>query len=119
MEDRVALVHQWQKSYEMDPRDDSKLTQLYARGALSDWGADEVARELVLTDLIFKNTLYGELAEDFMRAVCAQLRARHRLSWSAAWRIVRFYAPIALKCICVDVCSLHFPDLHPAATPCA
>lgn len=108
--ERTAAVCRWQTAYGMAPRADSALTRLYARGDI-DWTADEVARELVATDFVYSHTLYGEVIEDFMRAVCARLRREHKLSWTAAWRIVRFYAPLALKCMCVDACGVRIPEL--------
>lgn len=107
---RTEQVQAWQRHYGMEPRNDSKLTELYATGALN-WPADAVARELVATEFIFANTLYSELLEDFMRGVANALRMRHpRLSWTATWSIVRFYAPIALKLMSLDACSVRIPD---------
>ena len=69
-ESRIALVHAWQRHYGMEPRDDSKLTELFADGALGMGAqADVVARELVVTDHIYKTTLYGEVIEEFLRRV--------------------------------------------------
>jgi hypothetical protein len=107
---RIAEVQAWQTRYGMTPRDDSRLTELYADDLL-EWSSDEVARELVCTDFIHRETLYGQIIEDFMRQVCHRLRAKYRLSWTSAWKIVRFYAPTALKCMCIDACSTRLPDL--------
>lgn len=107
---RVAVVHAWQRHLGMEPREDSKLTELFADG-LVPMPPDMVARELLCTDQIYQKTLYGELIEDFMRAVADRLRARHpKLSWSATWTIVRFYGPIALKLLCVSSAGLVLPD---------
>lgn len=109
---RVARIQSLQRAYGMEPRDDSKLTQLYARGD-APWGAEEVARELVCTDFLFSQTLYGQLLEDYMRGVAGRLRARHgaRLAWGDTWRIVTFYAPIALKLQMVQCTGVRMPQL--------
>ena len=75
--------------------------------------ADQVARELVCTDFIYKQTLYGEVIEEFLRAVATRLRRRHRLSWTATWTIVRFYGPTALKLMCLSGCGLRMPERLP------
>lgn len=110
---RIAEVHAWQRHYNMEPRDDSKLTQLYADGVAC-MGPDEVARELMATDFVYKQTLYGELIEDFMRGVAHRLREFYPgLSWSATWTITRAYAPTALKLMCVSSTGTRIPDRMP------
>lgn len=99
-EERVSLVHQWQRYYRMEPRSDSKLTQLFASGQVNMF-PDQVARELMATDFIYKYTMYGELIEEFMRKVAHRLKEQYDLTWTATWGIVRFYAPVALKLICL------------------
>lgn len=107
-------VQAWQRHYNMEPRGDSKLTSLYADGQLGDVAADVVARELLCTDYLYKHTLYGELQEEFLRGVAAELRRRHKgLSWSATWEIVRYYGPIALKLMCVSSAGERIPDRMP------
>ena len=108
-EERVALVHAWQRHYNMEPRQDSRLTDLFARGQTF-MRADEVARELIATDFVFKHTLYGEIIEEFLRHVANTLRRRHNLSWKATWDITRFYGPIALKLMCLSSCNVKIPD---------
>ena len=113
-EERVAMVHAWQRHLGMEPRADSKLTQLFAQGAVPLHPA-EVARELLATDYIYKRTLYGEVIEDFLRGVAHALRAKYpTLSWPATWTIVRFYGPIALKLMCVSATGERIPDRMPA-----
>lgn len=104
----IDLVHAWQREYGMTPRSDSKLTRMFADGEV-DMSADEVARELVAVDFVYRHTLYGDVIEDFMRLVAARLRERHRISWPATWNIVRFYAPIALKLMCVNAAGVRIP----------
>jgi hypothetical protein len=95
----------------MEPRTDSRLTELFCTDKLSeDWTADIVVRELVATDFLFKNTLYGEILEDFMRMVAYELRRRYRLTWTKTWEIVKFYAPIALKLLCLERSGLMIPN---------
>lgn len=77
---------------------------------------DEVARELVATDFVYKHTLYGELIEEFMKRVAARLREHYHLTWQQTWQVTTFYAPIALKLICVLMCDAAIPNLniHPS-----
>ena len=119
-EARAEAVRAWQRYYGMEPRDDSRLTTMYALGEV-DGAPDAVARELVATDFIYQHTPYGELIEDFLRAVAARLRAEHALSWKATWQVVRFYGPIALRLMCLDRCGLRIPDHSPltSTTPTA
>ncbi len=70
------------------------------------------------TDYIFKNTLYGEVIEDYMRAVAALLRDTYKLSWDATWNITRFYAPIALKLMCVSSSSVRIPNAMEDVSSC-
>ena len=115
----AALIHRrreevWkvQRQLNMTPRDDSRLTELYANGQLPPYmTADVVARELMCTDFIFKNTLYGEVIEEYMRNVAALLRDMYKLSWDATWNITRFYAPIALKLMCVSSSCVRVPNV--------
>lgn len=72
--------------------------------------SQEVARELMATDFIYKNTLYGEVIEDFMREVAMNLREMHNISWTATWTIVRAYAPMALKLMMLSSSSLTIPE---------
>lgn len=116
--DDTTLIHRrreevWeaQRQLNMTPRNDSRLTELFANGQLPPYmTADVVARELMCTDYIFKNTLYGEVIEDYMRAVAALLRDTYKLSWDATWNITRFYAPIALKLMCVSSSGVRIPN---------
>lgn len=113
-ERRRAEVHAWQRAYNMTPRGDSRLTELYAAGH-TDWSAEVVARELMATEFIYKHTLYSEVIEEFMRAVASRLRSEYHLTWSATWTIVRFYAPPALKLLCLERSGLAVPAMLPSA----
>ena len=107
---RKLEVHHYQRALNMEPRCDSTLTEMYARGEVY-MSAVEVARELMATDFIYKNTLYGEVIEDFMRDVADRLRYIHSpLSWSSTWTIVRAYAPIALKLMLLSGSGLRIPN---------
>ena len=107
----VAEVHAWQRHYGMEPRDDSKLTGLYASGQLCGMGPDEVARELVATDALYQTTLYGEVIEDVLRGMADRLRREHPgLTWTQTWTLVRFYGPIALKLLCCLRCPMTVPQ---------
>ena len=106
---RKADVHFHQRLLNMEPRDDSTLTEMYARGELF-MTSQEVARELMATDFIYKNTLYGEIIEEFMREVATNLREMHNLSWGATWTIVRAYAPTALKLMMLSASGMKIPE---------
>lgn len=113
---KLHELQKWQRTYNMIPRQDSRLTELFCSGQLpSEWTAPLVARELVATDFIYKNTLYGEMVEEFMRIVAADLRRKYRISWAKTWEIVRFYGPPALKLLCLERCGLAIPDLSTTA----
>lgn len=114
--ERRAQVHAWQRHYNMEPRDDSRLTELYAAGETGAMTAHEVARELVATDYVYRATLYGEVIEAFMRRVAERLRAAHPgLSWAGTWTVVRAYAPIALRLMCVRSAGVAIPARMPDA----
>ena len=106
---RISEVHHHQRLLNMVPRTDSRLTEAYARGEVS-ISAHEVARELMATDFIFKNTIYGEIIEEFMRRVSERLRDTYELSWTSTWTIVRAYAPNALKLMLISASGLRIPD---------
>lgn len=118
---RRCAVHEWQRFYNMEPRTDSRLTERYARG---EFEADPaaVARELMATDFVYRTTLYGEIIEEYMRAVADRLRDAYGLSWTATWQVVQFYAPIALKLLMLLHTGQSIPPAlpltcHPSATP--
>ncbi|RPF81921.1 MAG: hypothetical protein CBC65_001625 [Rhodothermaceae bacterium TMED105] len=111
-DERVRLVHEWQRYYKMEPRKDSKLTEMFASGNLNMF-PDQVARELMATDFIYKYTLYGELIEEFMRKVAGRLKCQYDLTWTSTWNIVRFYAPIGLKLICLLQTQRVIPQYMP------
>jgi hypothetical protein len=113
-ETRLRTLHAWQRYYNMEPRGDSRLTRLFVNGEI-DWPVEVVARELVATDFIYKHTLYGEILQDFMRLVALKVKDVYKLSWTATWKIVSFYAPIALKLILLDSAGLRIPHVPPPA----
>lgn len=106
---RLKCLHEWQKFYNMSPRDDSRLTQRFVSGELM-WPVDVVARELMATDFIYKNTLYGEVIEDYMRRMAVRLRSQHVLTWTDTWNIVRFYGPLSLKLLMLLECNVRIPE---------
>lgn len=113
---RLAELQHHQRCLNMEPRGDSALTEMYARGEVA-MTASEVARELMATDYIYKHTLYGEVIEDFMREVADNLRRMHALSWTATWTIVRAYAPMALKLMMLRSCGARIPERLPDPPP--
>ena len=111
---RKGEVRAAQRCLNMPPRTDSRLTELYARGELPEhMTAEVVARELMCTDFIYRQTLYGELIEDYMRHVARLLHERYHISWSSTWEVTRLYAPIALKLMCVSASGLRIPATLP------
>lgn len=114
MDERREEVWTAQRRLGMVPRSDSRLTELFAQGELPPFmTADVVARELMCTDFVYKETLYGELIEEYMRCVAKHLRDTYQLSWSATWNVTRFYAPIALKLMCVSSSGIRIPERMP------
>lgn len=114
---RLSTLHAWQRFYNMEPRGDSALTRLYVDGRVQ-WSVDEVARELMSTDFIYKHTLYGELIEEYMRAMAARLRSlQPELTWSKTWELVRFYGPFTLKLYMLVMCRACIPERMPGGPP--
>lgn len=111
-EARREEVRYWQRFLNMTPRNDSRLTDMYARGEVY-MSADEVARELVATDFIYRYTLYENQIEEFMRGVAVYLKDMYSLSWKATWKIVKFYGPIAMKIISLIQTDLRIPERMP------
>ena len=111
---RREAVWEAQRKLGMVPRSDSRLTEFFARSELPPFmTADVVARELMCTDFVYRETLYGELIEEYMRCVARHLRDAYHLSWSATWNVTRFYAPIALKLMCVSSSGIRVPERMP------
>lgn len=114
VERRMEEVRTWQKRYNMTPRDDSQLTLQYGSGTLpTHWTADVVARELMATDFLYKNTLYGEVSEDFFRRLGHRIRKTYKISWTSTWVLARFYGTIALKLMCLSACGVRIPQSLP------
>lgn len=113
---RRAEVEACQHALNMTPRTDSRLTEMYVRGETT-LSADEVARELMAVDFVYRNTLYGDVIEDFMRACAHRVRERHGLSWTTTWRIVRIYAPLALRLMMLSASGLRIPEAFPPRVP--
>ena len=109
---RIEMVHEWQLYYNMEPRTDSQLTELFANGQVP-MSPDCVARELMATDFIYKHTLYGEVIEEYLRRIAWEIKHRYQLSWTATWNIVRFYGPIALKITCLIMTGSRIPQFLP------
>ena len=109
---RKDEVHAFQRAYNMTPRSDSRLTELYAHGKTR-LSAREVARELMATHYIYKVTLYGESIEQYMRAVAQRIRDRYQISWSATWEVTRKFAPNALKLIMLLATGTRIPERLP------
>lgn len=111
-EQRLQELHNWQKFYNMTPREDSLLTPLYVEGKVR-MAAEEVARELMATHFIFQNTLYGEFIEEFLRHLANLVKEEYGISWKMTWEIVRFYGPVALKLMMLMECGVRIPERLP------
>ena len=101
---RFNAVVEEQHRLGMAPRTDSRLTIQYARGTCDPIysTASVVAQELVLVDFVFRETLYGEIVEDVMRAVAHRLKKTYRrASWHDVWDVTKFYVPTMLKLYCL------------------
>lgn len=110
MDARRDEVYACQRRIGMEPRSDSRLTEMYARGEVC-MTAEEVARELMATHFVYTNTLYGDVIEEFMRGVAHRVRETYPgLSWSSTWTIVRVYAPIALKLMMLSASGRRIPE---------
>ena len=99
----------------MEPRSDSKLTDLWLEGGAPEFSCEaEVARELMATDYIYKTTLYPDVIEDYLRLVASKLKRQHpKLTWTQTWQIVRFYGPISLKIMCLKSACTCIPQRLP------
>ena len=77
--ERIIEVQTIQRSWGMEPRNDSKLTVSYALGTCEDEypTSYDVAHELMFTDRIYKFTLYGQLIEDVMREVASIIKRKY------------------------------------------
>ena len=109
MENRLALLQAKQRELGMVPRQDSLLTKKWLNGEVNE-SADEIAKELMCTHFLYKNTLYSEMLEEYMRRMAAEVKKRYLLSWSAVWGIVRFYGPMSLKLFMAERCQVHMPE---------
>ena len=96
-EQRINMIYAAQRQQGMEPRDDSILTYKYGIGELHDDVPSSIATELVLVDKICKNTMYCEVLQHVMRCIAQRLRKKHRLNWTDAWEVTRFYVPSMLK----------------------
>jgi hypothetical protein len=108
-QDRINQVTNLQKKYGMEPRDDSILTKKFANGNTT-LTAEEVAKELVCVDFIYKNTLYGEFIEDYMRELASLIKCKYKLSWDDTWELARFYGPTSLKLMCLISSQQNIPN---------
>lgn len=116
--ERFSDVVAAQHALNMSPRNDSRLTHMYAARELDERiDAAQVARELLATEFIYRTTLYGEVIEAFMRRVAEYVRATYDLAWKDTWVIVKFYAPIALKLMMLSATRQHIPDRLGDADP--
>lgn len=111
-EDRLQVIHAWQRYYNMEPRDDSALTRKFVSFEI-DCHPSVVARELVATDFLYKHTLYGDFIQDFFRRTAYLLKEEYDISWDSAYKLVREYGTIALKILMVVHCDVTIPERLP------
>lgn len=53
--------------------------------------------ELVLTDLMYKQTPYASNMEIGLRDIACTLKAEYSLPWNIVWKHVKALAPLAIK----------------------
>lgn len=111
---RLKEVQALQAQMGMEPRCDSRLTEQYANGhAEPEFDtAYKVAHELVMTDYIYRTTLYSQVIEEVMRNVAGWLKKRYKLTWTDAWEITRFYAPTMIKLQCMIASGQDFRPVN-------
>ena len=106
---RLAQLQTEQRNIGMEPRDDSKLSYMFAKGEV-DEQADVIAHELVAVDYIHQNTQYTALIEEVMREIALHCKKKYRLPWTEVWEVVRFYAPTMLKLYCMRESNAQIPN---------
>ena len=99
-----------QKMYGMEPRQDSYLSKMYANNE-TDLSALDVVKELIAVDYIYKNTLYGETIEDYMRELASLIKKNYKLTWTQTWEIVKFYGPDSLKLMSIISTNTSIPPI--------
>jgi hypothetical protein len=100
--ERMKEVHSLQRSFGMEPRDDSTLTLAYATGKITNMSASSVAKELVIVDRLHKQTFYSIIIEQVMRNVTNYFHEKYpQIHWGDLWKVTRFYIPEALKLYCL------------------
>lgn len=104
---RISAVHSAQRQLGMEPRDDSRLTYMYACGhEMQGQPPSTVAHELTIVNKIYQNTRYSYIIEDVMRELAKYIRKKYRLTWTNTWDIVQFYGPILIKLYSVKLHDL-------------
>ena len=98
----IYKIHEFQRSKNMEPRDDSLLTFRYAIGEVDqDASPEGIANELVIVDKIYKTTRYPHIIEDVFREIAHHIKLKYKLPWDDTWEIVQFYGPGLLKLYCL------------------
>ena len=108
--ERMCELENLQRSYGMEPRKDSYLSKMYANNE-TDLSALDVVKELISVDYIYKNTLYGETIEDYMRELAQLIKENYKLSWNQTWEIVKFYGPDSLKLMSIISTNTSIPPI--------
>lgn len=105
VQERVTEIHQLQRHFGMEPRDDSILTLQYAIGQLnSHVRGESIAKELVIVDRIHKQTAYSSILEETMRKVTNFMHEKYPfIMWGDLWKITRFYLTEIIKLYCIRV----------------
>lgn len=105
VQQRLVDVHEIQRQFGMEPRDDSILTLQYVTGQInSQVSAVSIAKELVVVDRIHNQTAYSSILEETMRKVTNFMHDRFpAIKWGDLWRITRFYLPEIVKLYCIRV----------------
>ncbi len=109
-DERMCELETLQKMYGMEPRKDSYLSKMYANYE-TDLCALDVVKELISVDYIYKNTLYGEMIQDYMRELAKLIKENYNLTWTQTWEIVRFYGPDSLKLMSIISTDTEIPPI--------
>ena len=101
-EARILEIHEFQRAFGMEPRDDSTLTLSYATGKMPHMTSLQIAKELVIVDRVYQHTQYSSVLEEVMRKVTYYLKEKYSfISWTDIWSITRFYIPEMIKLYCI------------------
>lgn len=105
--ERRDALHKLLMQYNMDIRDDSRLTHNYLVN-----GGDVymIANELLCTNFLFQNTRYDNLCQDGLKYIANQIKEQYKLPWHIVWSITREYGVPAMKFYALAESGYSMPD---------